>query len=402
MHSGYARSPADAGRETCPRRPPAAPVPENVEMRIDERPYDRELSTVVWKVTETCTMDCPYCFMFHSLDTSFRAKPKIISRASVDKVLFRLREYMEASTRRRTLVTLHGGEPLLVGKDLLAYVLTGLTAISGIDISIQTNGTLLDSEFASLLGQFPLSVGVSLDGYPEIQNKSRLRNGKPSYPAITRGIKRLLEEGSEGTFKGVLCVVDLEGDPVKTYRHFLELGAKSMEFLLPLRNHHTPAGYAPGRDDYFQWLRPIFRDYFDADDDTISIRLFDSIIDLLIGSEETMCSIRHSAVDMLTIDTDGSIQLIDDLRICGDRFVELGLNVEHHRLDDFFDSPKVHALWKAEVQLPYRCANCKYLDICGSGGHAFRYSGDGSFDRPSIYCTDTRELIAEIENQIYG
>ena len=114
-----------------------------------------------------------------------------------------------------------------------------------------------------------------------------------------------------------------------------------------------------------------------------------------------MCSIRHSGLDMLTIDTDGSIQLVDDLRICGDGFVELGLNVQKNKLVDFFDHSKVKALHQSEVNLPEQCVSCDYLNICGSGGHAFRHTGKDTYDAPSIYCRETIQLIEHIKASIY-
>ncbi len=370
-------------------------------MRIDERPFDKVLSTIVWKVTETCNMACPYCFMFSSKDKSYRNKPKRVSAKTIDSVVSRINEYVIEHEISFLDITLHGGEPLLLGKQSMKYLLVKLSSIKNISINIQTNATLLDEEYIEIFLDNNVNISISLDGYPEIQNKSKLKTGQESYSAIINGLK-LLVDSKYDIFKGVLCVIDLNASPLRVYEHMLDLGIHSMDFLLPLRNHKTPLGYSIEQDDYYRWLKQIFDKYLYDDNELLSIRILDSIIDLLIGSNEPMCSIRHSAVDMLTIDTDGSIQLIDDLRICGNNFVELGLTTFSDRLDSFFSHSKVLNLYKHEQRLPEKCTRCHYLNICGSGGHAFRYNGDNSFDMPSIYCTDTYKVIEHIEDSIYG
>ncbi|MBT5338148.1 radical SAM protein [Candidatus Falkowbacteria bacterium] len=370
-------------------------------MKINERAYDKIISTVVFKVTEVCNMACPHCFMFSGPDNSFNKKPPIISSAMIEKVCQRLTEYVKENKVEQLEVVLHGGEPLILGLEKLDYILTNLNKIPGVGVSMQTNGTLINDEFIELFNKHKLKVGISLDGGPDVQNKSKMKSGEDSYNNIVRGLKQLQAKADPACFRGLLCVIDSKSDPLELYDHFLQLGVKKVDFLLPLRNPHNPFGYNENKSEYFDWLKPIFEKYLAMDDPEVSIRIFDSIIDLLIGSNEPMCSIRHSGLDMLTIDTDGSIQLVDDLRICGDGFVELGLNVQKNKLVDFFDHSKVKALHQSEVNLPEQCVSCDYLNICGSGGHAFRHTGKDTYDAPSIYCRETIQLIEHIKASIY-
>ncbi len=92
-------------------------------MRIDERPFDKILSTIVWKVTEICNMACSYCFMYKSLDKSFKNKPQVISREVIENVTERIEEYVLDHSIENLDITLHGGEPLLLGKEKFRYLL---------------------------------------------------------------------------------------------------------------------------------------------------------------------------------------------------------------------------------------------------------------------------------------
>jgi len=268
-----------------------------------------------------------------------------------------------------------------------------------VSLNIQTNATLISEEHLALFRNFPIRIGTSLDGYPEVQNTRPMKNGMGSYEAIVKGLQTLLTL-PDGQFKGVLCVMDTDSDPRRVFEHFLALGIRRMDFLFPLRNHWQDQGYCDGMHLYFDWLAPILQMYVEDDSDQVEIRLFDSIVELLVGSDAPMCSVEGSAIDMLTIDTDGSIQLIDDLRVLGDGYVDLGLSISSHPLSSFFDSAKVTELYQAELQLPSRCRTCKWRRVCGSGGHAFRWTGSG-YDRPSIYCRDIYNLIEAIAEHVY-
>ncbi len=371
---------------------------------IANRAQDRVLSMVILKISGTCNLACPYCFMFRSVDQSHLQRPKRMSEAVIDQVAGRLLEYIQRNKLTELEVVLHGGEPLLLGAQHLNYVLSklaGLAEACNIGISMQTNATLVEPPLLELLRKYRVRVGVSLDGPPAVQNRVKTRGGEESYPHIVRGLAQIQSALGPELFRGLLCVVDVDADPVEVYRHFLTLGVKRMDFLLPLRNYKYLLGYEPTTKRYYHWLKRVFDTYITDDDDTVEIRLFDSIIDLLLGAEAPMCSVRHSALDILVIETNGSIELVDDLRICGDNFPFLGLNVADNPIDDFFDTLKVREAASAERQLPEMCDRCLHLHICGSGGHAFRFGPDATYNHPSISCEDLRALIDHVRDSIF-
>jgi len=373
-------------------------------VNISSRPVDQKLGSIILKVANACNLACPYCFMFRSVDRSYQSRPRLMTPEVIRQATQRIREHIRTHDIDELELIIHGGEPLLLGHKRLEFLLeelSGLRDSSKVSVSIQTNGSLLSMQSIRMFEEHDVKVGVSLDGYPELQNKTKLATGGDSYPAIFRGIQLLQEELGPQHFRGLLAVIDLEGDPVRVYDHFLELGIKRMDFLLPLRNHKYPIGYDPESKAYFCWLQQLFDRYFQDDDETIEIRIFDSIIDLLLGAQLPMCSIRHSALDILVIETSGSIELVDDLRICGNDFTNLGLNVQSNTLAQFFDTRRFSELLLAERHLPTTCRTCKHLNVCGSGGHAFRYGADDTWNHPSIYCEDTAALIQHIADAIF-
>ena len=73
-------------------------------------------------------------------------------------------------------VVLHGGEPLLLGKDGLAFVLTTLrrSLPDTCAISIQTNGTLITTEILDLCEDNDVTISVNLDGPRHIHDRNRV------------------------------------------------------------------------------------------------------------------------------------------------------------------------------------------------------------------------------------
>lgn len=371
-------------------------------MSLLNRPFDRKLSTVIVKVTNICNLNCPNCFMFKKADQSWRMRQKKMARATMDAMTVALAEYANVRDVRPLHVILHGGEPLLLGHDDLAYLLDRLTSASDcFELSIQTNGTRIDDTFIELFRRFNVKVGVSLDGDSDVMAKMRpMKGGKNSYELVLRGIRLLQERLGPTFFRGLLAVIDLDADPVDIYDHFRSIGVTKMDFLLPLRNHAYPEGYDAMSMRYAGWLARLFDHYLAEDNPDVDVRIFRSIIDILIGAEMPMSTLRHSAVDIATIETDGGIELVDDLHICGNDFTKLGLCVFTSSIDAFFDHPRVLELLDAEHNLPTRCQTCKHFSICGSGGHAFRYGPDGTYNHPSIYCEETITLIEHVKRQI--
>src|SRR5262249_35475040 len=89
--------------------------------------------------------------------------------------------------------------------------------------TLQTNGTRLTPEGARLLKANEFGVGVSLDGPPEVHDRSRrYASGRPSFDRVAAGIRLLRDHGVEF---GVIMVIDEEAlalGPDRVFDFFLE------------------------------------------------------------------------------------------------------------------------------------------------------------------------------------
>src|SRR5688572_31688458 len=82
---------------------------------------------LILKIESRCNLSCDYCYVYESLDQSWRRQPTVMSPETVAHVARRIREHAREQAPDQAMegpeVVLHGGEPLLVGHEALAAML---------------------------------------------------------------------------------------------------------------------------------------------------------------------------------------------------------------------------------------------------------------------------------------
>ncbi|HZC82276.1 MAG TPA: hypothetical protein VE222_11305, partial [Nitrospiraceae bacterium] len=105
----------------------------------------------------------------------------------------------------------------------------------------------------------------------------------------------------------------------------------------------------------------------------------------------------------LVIDTDGSIEASDVLKVCFEGAAESGLNVLTSDFDSMQNaSPLVAQLLREGIPLCSQCQRCEELAICGGGKVPHRYSNSRGFDNPTVWCPDMLKLIGHIRPRVIG
>lgn len=363
------------------------------------------IDTYLLKVTAFCNLNCTYCYMFNLRDFSYRNRAKIMPLETVDLAARRMVEAAVAQGVEQVAVSLHGGEPMLAGRDWMRQAVDIFRRRGGDDVEfhflMQTNGVLIDRQWISLFRELGIIVGMSLDGPRAMNDRARIDfSGRGSYDRAIRGLKLLLEIPDEHrVFSGVLCVVDPDADGLEIYRHFRELGVRRMDFLLPLEHNwdQPPPGWRrDGATPYADYLLPIFDAWWEERESQVSVRIFDSILRHLLGLRQGVDSIGGNPVTFATIDTDGSLEPLDSFRACADGLTSLGLNIRHDPVLALFDHWLYQAAIAGQQGLCETCSACPLHDVCGGGYLPHRYSNHNGFSNPSIYCHDLWKVITHV------
>ncbi|WP_211247849.1 FxsB family cyclophane-forming radical SAM/SPASM peptide maturase [Cryptosporangium arvum] len=365
------------------------------------------ISQFILKLTSRCNLNCDYCYIFNKADKAWQDRPHRMSDATVDAIGARIGQHADAHGLSRVEAIIHGGEPMLYGPDALLHALDSieqhLPAGTELDASVQTNGVLLDGTVLDTLLAHGIRVGVSMDGTRTAHDRHRrFPDGRPSFGIVERNLRRLGEPKYRSIYAGLLCVVDLEQDPIATYQQLAEFSPPRIDFLLP---HGDWNSRPPGRPDddttpYADWLSAIFDRWFTQPGPRPGIRLFEEILQLLLGGHSRSENIGLSPVATLVIETDGSIQQIDSLRNAYPGAAETGMHVGTHLIDDALRHPGVVARQLGIDALADACRSCRFGRTCGGGAYPTRYRAGAGFQNRSVYCPDLFALIEHVRGAV--
>jgi uncharacterized protein len=352
----------------------------------------------VLKIASRCNLDCDYCYMYSLADTSWLVQPRFISPSIYLTLAARLGTYLRSHSVPRFRVILHGGEPLLAGPARILDIVSAFKAEAPpgttLTFSMQTNATLLTEDMLTTLAPAGIRFGVSLDGN-DAQNSHRpFKSGSSSTSQVLDALALLRSPRWTSSYGGLLAVVNLDSDPVETYR-FLRSQSPPMLDLLPrLKTWDRPP--AAGTSD---WLENIFDAWY-LDPGAPQIRLFRIIISRLLGRDVRAGFIGPPPRSRsLAVNADGSAELLDALRSTADGGSATGLSVRTSTLDQIALHPGYTPPAPSAV-----CQTCPVFDVCGGGYYPNRYmtteNGVGSFDNPSVYCRDLYHLINHIKTRL--
>ncbi len=336
-----------------------------------------------------CNLDCAYCF-FLSKEMLY---PGSRFRMADELLEEYVRQLIEAhATVPEVAIAWQGGEPTMMGLDFFRrsielaqkYLQPGQRAA----YTIQTNGTLLDAEWASFFREHDFLVGISIDGPRELHDAYRVnKGGKGSFDQVMRGLGFLREAGVE--WNALTTVHAANGESGREVYRFLrdECGARFVQFIPIIERVAEAAdGEVPwsswrdrplyeqkgelvtnrsiGGEQYGRFLIDVFEEWVRRDVGEVYVQLFDVTLANWVGEPPGLCV--HSETCGLAL----ALEHTGDLYSC-DHFVEprykLG-NIKEHRMLDLVSSQRQvqFGLDKREA-LPQFCLECDVRFACHGG-----------------------------------
>jgi uncharacterized protein len=358
----------------------------------------------VVKVHSRCDLSCDYCYMYEMADQSWRDQPRVMSAEIAELTARRIAEHALSHGLNRVSLILHGGEPLLAGRDLISRLVSATRQAVGktvtVDVSVQTNGIGLSDSYLQLFDELGIRVGVSVDGDAAAHNRHRrFASGRGSYAAVAAALGRLQQ--FPRLFGGLLCTIDLRNDPIETYEALAAFDPPRIDFLLP---HGTwarpPPGRLPGSSEtpYANWLITVFDHWYPKP--RTGIRLFEETMQLLLGGVPESEVVGLAPARMVVIETDGSIEQEDTLKAAFAGAPATGLHLASAALDEALMLPQIAARQIGSRALAAECRSCPVEHACGGGLYPHRYKEGTGFFNPSVYCPDLLALIGHIRDRM--
>jgi len=331
-----------------------------------KKPLD---SLLVKPAGPDCNAACGYCF-YRDKAGLFPGGP--VHRMSLEVLEETIRQALGYGGRQVNFGW-QGGEPTLMGLDFFRKAVElqdrhgrGKRAANG----LQTNGLLLDREWARFLRENGFLVGLSLDGPEEIHDRyRRTAAGRGTWKDVVAKARMLLEEG---VMTNALVVVNDHSVhfPREIYGFLKGLGLTHMQFIPCVETGpDDPVRAAPfsvGGEELGRFLGEVFDLWVGDFKDglaTTSVRFFDSVFHTYVGLPPPECTLFAACGGYLVVEHNG------DVFSC-DFFVEeawrLG-NVMSGRLDHMLNSARQREFGRRKAALPAKCRVCQWLFRCRGG-----------------------------------
>ena len=318
-----------------------------------------------------CNLGCDYCFYLekHAL---YEGLP--VTHRMSDETMEKTIAGMFACSDAPTFVW-HGGEPALMGLDFFVKVVAVQRYYAnGRDYSnaIQTNGTLLDEEWARFLKDENFLAGVSLDGPEHMHDKHRrdLR-GNGTFQRVFENAKMLSSKGVQINILSTVNAYSVEY-PREIYKFFKKNGFTFMQFAPVVEsdplNPEVAAPYSVNPKDYGVFLNRLFElwvkdfDYKRLRQKT-SIRFFDALIQKYVGMIPDHCNFHKVCGNALVVEHNGDMFSCDYL-VSEDTCVG---NIHEISIGEAFQSREHIAFGKLKSEFGIQCQKCRWLDLCYGG-----------------------------------
>lgn len=364
------------------------------------------ITSVVLKVAAGCNLDCTYCYEYKHGDESWRRKPASVGDEVVRTLGRRIRDHVRAAGLTHFDVSLHGGEPMLLGAERLAAIAhmirTEVADTVELHFGMQTNATLLDDDAVATLSAAGIMIGVSLDGLPATNNRFRPdKRGEGTHARAVRGIE-CIRRVAPGHFGGILAVIDVDADPRATFEHLASFCPPVLDFLLP---HGTwdrlpPGKASPAGIRHGQWLADVFDAWFDGPHRKVSVRYLESILSIMMGGRSTTEAVGPEPVTLVTVATDGCIEAVDTMKSVYPGAQELGIRLDAADFEAARRDAHVRLRQAGVAGLCGTCQSCPEVRVCGGGYFPHRFGRGQGFNNPSVYCADILHLCSHIRHRV--
>ncbi len=313
------------------------------------------LTLLIKPAAGLCNMNCRYCFY---RSASEGRENRVMSAETVDVLIQRIKAYRPSALS----VMFQGGEPTLAGIGYYRYFVDRVRTELSVPVqyALQTNGLLIDEEYAAFFRKHKFLIGVSLDGNRKTNDRYRRdKNGSGVLPQILNAAAILKKYQVDFN---ILSVIDDEnaGDIESTWHYFKKHGFDYLQFI-PYVDEGNGVSLSPEKYEAFLkksfdlWYNDYMRGKY------VSVRHIDNYIGILLGRPPENCAMCGVCGSYFVVEANG------DLYPC-DFYCK-----EAYRLGSIFDEDpftvgeKQRRFIAASETIHEYCRDCEYYALCRGG-----------------------------------
>lgn len=321
------------------------------------------ISFLIKPASSLCNMRCRYCFYYDVADhrevRSYGIMQEDTMHALIDRAL-------GLDDEADITFAFQGGEPTIAG---LSYFENFISYVNSnrknqvIHYALQTNGTLLNEEWADFFHQHHFLIGLSLDGYVELHDymrKDALYEG--TYKKVMKSIEILKQKKVDFNVLTVLSSY-VSAHPQKLFTFYQKHDLKYIQFIPCLAGLDEKESEFSLRPKQFASFYKVFFDLWYKEymkGNYISVTLFDNIIPMFVGYPPQQCGMLGHCAPQLVVESNGDIYPCDfyvlDQYCCG--------NIKEHTLYELVGCETMKKFLKEPRRSCESCKECAYEQIC--------------------------------------
>jgi len=354
-----------------------------------------------------CNLDCKYCYYLEK-ENIYDEKKGTPSHFKMKDDLLEdfISKYIQdqPSTAEKVLFTWHGGEPTLMGLDYFKKIVEFQKKHAGnrtIENTLQTNGVMINDDWAEFFAKENWLIGLSIDGPQEFHDAYRPnKGGKGSFDQVRNAVKLFQKHGTQYNTLTVINNLNVK-HPRRMYQFLKSIGTTFMQFLpvqelisedvqenLRLVNptykkdtRITTESVDPA--EYGDFLIGIFNEWVQHDVGTIFVQHFDLALEAWCGYNPSLCVFSKTCGDAIVMEHNGDVYSCDHYvypeykigNIADDNFQDMLGSLKQQRFG--FDK---------ENSLPFQCRECKFLFACNGECPKHRFSTNKDGEKIAYLC----------------
>ena len=355
------------------------------------------VNLLIKPASSLCNLQCRYCFYEDEAQNRLQHSMGVMKEELADKLIRQVFEAVDSDGS--VSFAFQGGEPTVAGLPYFQHFTEMVRQIRPpkvqVSFAIQTNGTLLNEEWAKFLKEEGFLVGLSLDGFWENHETHRVDpQGNGTWKRVLAA-KKLLDQYQVDY--NALCVVTglCAMHPEKAYGSLKNLGFRYLQFIACMDPIGHPRGKEPwslSPDTYGKFLCRLFDLWYQdwAAGNYYSIRLFEDYIHILLGDGASTCATCGKCGAYLVVEGDGSTYPCDFFAL--DHW-KIG-SITEMPVSQMLTSEKAAAFLDWGCVKPSECGDCPYQQICNGGCKNDWYTDDTGAH--NYYCDSFRTLLGYV------
>ncbi len=343
----------------------------------------KNLSLMIKPSSSKCNLKCKYCFYNSISDAREIRDYGFMKEDTIKKVLDRVLEYSNGGS---CSIAFQGGEPLLIGIDfyrkLIDYIKINNFNGTTFSFALQTNGTLINNEWANFFSENNFLIGISLDGNKYLHNLNRVDHlNNDSFNRVMKGIHTLEKYNVDYNILTVITSA-LCKKIDSTYSFYKKNNFNYLQFipcLEPLENSQmnlssfsiTPSQYGDLLINLFDlWYKDALSNKY------VSIRFFDNILGLFLNKDYEACEMKGTCSCQHIIESNGEVYPCDFYTY---ESYSIG-NILENSFEDIHKNSSTLNFINSYKDINDKCKKCAYLNFCRGGCRRHRENQKGNLN----------------------